>query len=182
VIDSERALLVHRPDRWPTYAFPSGDVGGVPTEPEGEAPGYVSVEWDAVDMWFEEDEQVFGHPRNPYHRVDCLRSRRRLQVEAGGVRLVDSEEAIAVYETALEPRLYVDRRFVRMDLLVQSTTHTYCPYKGRATYWSAHIGQVDLNDIAWSYEEPLLEVAALTHLLSFDETRVTVIHNLPPAE
>jgi uncharacterized protein (DUF427 family) len=98
------------------------------------------------------------------------------------VRLVDSEEAIAVYETALEPRLYVDRRFVRMDLLVQSTTHTYCPYKGRATYWSAHIGQVDLNDIAWSYEEPLLEVAALTHLLSFDETRVTVIHNLPPAE
>jgi uncharacterized protein (DUF427 family) len=182
VIDSERALLVHRPGRSPTYAFPSGEVGGVPTEPEGEAPGYVSVEWDAVDMWFEEDEQVFGHPRNPYHRVDCLRARRRLQVEAGGVRLVDSEEAIAVYETALEPRLYVDRRFVRMDLLVQSATHTYCPYKGRATYWSAHIGSADLNDVAWSYEEPLLEAAALTHLLSFDETRVTVIHNLPPAE
>ena len=74
VIDSERVLLVHRQGRPPTYAFPTGDVEGTPTEPEPEATGYVTVPWNAVDSWFEEDEQVFGHPRNPYHRVDYLRS------------------------------------------------------------------------------------------------------------
>ena len=55
---------------------------GVPAAARSRAPGYVTVEWDDVDAWFEEDEQVFGHPRNPYHRVDCLRSGRRLRVEA----------------------------------------------------------------------------------------------------
>ncbi len=76
-------------------------------------PGYVTVEWDAADAWFEEDEQVFGHTRNPYHRVDCLRSGRRLHVEAGGVTLVDTTETLAVFETALEPRLYVHPDHVR---------------------------------------------------------------------
>ncbi len=181
VIDSERVLLVHRPGRPPTYAFPSGDVAGVPAGPEEDATGYVTVAWDAVDAWFEEDEEVFGHPRNPYHRVDCLRSGRRLRVEAGGDTLVDTTDTLAVYETALEPRLYVDSRFVRMDLLTTSATQTYCPYKGTASYWTAHIGDVVLDDIAWSYEEPLPESIPLGHFLSFDEKRVTVADDLPAA-
>jgi uncharacterized protein (DUF427 family) len=181
VIDSERALLVHRPGRPPTYAFPAGDVDGVPAEAERDAPGHVTVAWDAVDAWFEEDEEVFGHPRNPYHRVDCLRSRRRLRVEAAGSTLVDTDDTLAVYETALEPRLYVDRGVVRMDLLQPSATTTYCPYKGTATYWSARIGDVVLDDVAWSYEDALPESLPLQRFLSFDESRVTVVHDLPPA-
>ena len=181
VIDSERVLLVHRPGRPPTYSFPAGDVEGLATEPEADAPGYVRVEWDAVDSWFEEDEQVFGHPRNPYHRIDCLRARRRLRVEAAGSTLVDTVDTLAVYETALEPRLYVDPRHVRMELLVASASQTYCPYKGTATYWSARIDDAVLADIAWSYEEALPESLPLQHLLSFDESRVSVHHDLPPA-
>jgi uncharacterized protein (DUF427 family) len=181
LIDSERVLLVHRPGQPPAYAFPAGDVDGLSAEPETDAPGYVTVEWGAVDSWFEEDEEVFGHPRNPYHRVDCLRSRRRLRVEAAGLLLVDSAETMAVYETALEPRLYIDPRYVRSDVLAQSATHTYCPYKGVATYWSARIGDTVLEDIAWSYEDPLPESAPLRHLLSFDDGRVTVLHDLPAA-
>jgi len=181
VIDSERALLMHRPGYPPTYAFPAGDVDGVPTEPDSDAPGYVTVAWDAVDAWFEEDEEVFGHPRNPYHRVDCLRSTRQLRVEAAGTTLVDTADTLAVYETALEPRLYVDPRSVRMDLLRTSATQTYCPYKGTATYWTAHLGDVVLDDVAWSYEDPLPESTTLQHYLSFDESRVTVVHNLPTA-
>ncbi len=182
VIDSERVLLVHRPGRPPTYAFPAGDVAGLPTQPEIDAPGYVTVEWGSADSWFEEDEQVFGHPRNPYHRVDCLRSRRRLRVEAAGVLLVDTAETMAVYETALEPRLYVDPHHVRTDVLVQSTTQTYCPYKGTATYWSARLSDRVLEDIAWSYEDPLPESLPLKQLLSFDEGRVSVRHDLPAAD
>jgi uncharacterized protein (DUF427 family) len=182
VIDSERVLLVHRPGRPPGYAFPAGDVDGVATEPEADTPGYVTVPWDAADAWFEEDEEVFGHPRNPYHRVDCLRSRRRLRVEAAGVTLVDTTETLAVYETALEPRLYVEPRLVRAGLLEPSATRTYCPYKGTASHWSARIGSELLEDVAWSYEDPLPESAPLARLLSFYDTRVTVCTDLPAAD
>ena len=181
VVDSERVLLVHRAGRPPSYAFPAGDVDGLAAEAEPDAPGYVRVAWDAADTWHEEDEQVFGHPRNPYHRVDCLRSARRLVVEAVGVTLVDTATTLAVYETALEPRLYVDPGLVRTDLLEASTTRTYCPYKGTASYWHARVGDELLADVAWSYEDPLPESLRLAHFLSFDDTRVAVGHDLPAA-
>ncbi len=101
ILDSERVVLVHRPGHPPTYAVPEGDVTDGPVQPETSTPGYVTVAWEAADSWFEEDEQVFGHPRNPYHRVDCIRSQRRLQVEAAGTTLVGHpSSALAVYETA----------------------------------------------------------------------------------
>jgi uncharacterized protein (DUF427 family) len=182
VIDSERALLVHRPGQSPSYAIPEADVHGVPSDPDPDAPGYVRVAWDAADAWLEEDEPVIGHPRNPYHRIDSLRSHRRLRVEAAGVTLVETDQTIAVFETALEPRLYVDPQFVRMDLLTPSDTHTYCPYKGTASYWTARIGDAVLEDVAWSYEEPLPESTALGGLLSFDDSRVEARHDLPTAD
>jgi uncharacterized protein (DUF427 family) len=182
VVDSERVLLVHRPARPPAYAFPTDDVDGLAGEAEPDAPGYVSVAWDAADTWYEEDEQVFGHARNPYHRVDCLRSGRRLVVEAAGVTLVDTTTTLAVYETALEPRLYVDPELVRTDLLEASTTRTYCPYKGTASYWHARVGNAFVQDVAWSYEEPLPESLPLAHHLSFNETRVCLSHDLPPGD
>jgi uncharacterized protein (DUF427 family) len=184
IVDSERALLVHRQGCPPTYAFPFGDVtcSGPNVAPEPDTPGYVTVEWGAADAWFEEEEEVFGHPRNPYHRIDCLRSRRRLHVEAAGETLVDTDDTLAVYETSLEPKLYVDRRHVRMDLLVPSETTTYCPYKGTTTYWHARVGEQLVRDVAWSYEDPLPESTPLGGLLSFEEGRVRVEHDLPPAE
>ena len=181
LIDSERVLLVHRPGHPPTYAFPAADVQGLPTEPEIDAPGYVNVEWGGVDSWFEEDEEVFGHPRNPYHRVDCLRSRRRLRVEAAGLTLVDTAQTVAVYETALEPRLYVDPTHVRTDVLAPSATQTYCPYKGSATYWSARHRRRCLGGRRLELRGPLPESRPLKHLLSFDEGRVVVQHDLPAA-
>jgi len=181
VVDSERVLLVHRQGRPPTYAFPAGDVHDVDAAPEPDAPGYETVEWGAAEAWFEEDEEVFGHPRNPYHRIDCLRSRRHLRVEAAGLVLVDTDDTLAVYETALEPRLYVDPRHVRTAVLAQSETTTYCPYKGTTTYWHARVGAHVLEDVAWTYEEPLPESAPLRGMLSFEEARVQVEHDLPPA-
>lgn len=179
VIDSERALLVHRQGQPPALAFPAGDVVELASETEPDAPGYVRVPWDAVDAWFEEDEQMLGHPRNPYHRVDCLRSQRRLVVEVGGTVLVDTATTLLVQETALEPRLYVDPRLVRTDLLQRSETSTYCPYKGYATYWTAQIGEQEVDDMAWSYEDPLPESLPLAGFLSFDPARVTVRQELP---
>ena len=181
VVDSERAVLVHRPGRPPAYAFPAADVTGVAHEPEPAAPGLVAVSWDEADAWYEEEERVSGHPRNPYHRVDSLRTARRLRVEVAGETLVDTTDTVGVYETALEPRLYVRPDAVRRDLLIASSTTTYCPYKGTAWYWSAVVGDVVVDDVAWSYEDPLPESLPLARLLSFDEARATVVHDLPAA-
>ena len=65
-------------------------------------------------------------------------------------------------------------------LLERSATTTYCPYKGTASYWTAHIGDDVFDDIAWSYEDPLPESAPLRQFLSFDDARVTLLHDLPP--
>lgn len=181
VVDSERVLLVHRPGHPPVYAFPASDVDGIAATPAPEAPGHVQVPWNAVHAWYEEDEQVFGHPRNPYHRIDCLRTSRRLRVEVAGTVLVETDDTIALFETSLEPRLYVRRDQVRMDLLVASPTITYCSYKGSARYWTAVVGDVTVEDVAWSYEDPLPESFAIRNLVSFEPTRVSVIHDLPAA-
>lgn len=179
VIDSERVLLVHRPGNPPAYAFPDGDVDGVVAEPDPDATGYVRVPWDAVDAWYEEDEQVFLHARNPYHRVDYVRTSRRLRVEVAGATLVDTVGVIVAYETALEPVAYVERAAVRMDLLVPSATTTYCPYKGTASYWTAVVGDVVVDDVAFSYEQTQPESARIRDLLSFDTTRASVLHDIP---
>jgi uncharacterized protein (DUF427 family) len=180
-VDSERALLVHRPGRPPIWAFPEADVRGVAARPVPEAPGHVEVPWDGVDAWYQEDDRVLLHAPNPYHRVECVRTSRRLRVEAAGVALVDAAGFLAVYEAALEPRAYVARERVRMELLVPSATRTHCPYKGEASYWNAVVGDVVVEDAAWSYEDPLPEAVGVRGLLSFDDARVTVVHGIPPA-
>jgi uncharacterized protein (DUF427 family) len=180
VVDSERVVLVHRPGRPPVYAFPAGDVRDVDTVPTSELDGYVEVAWDAADAWLEEGQQVFLHPRNPFHRVDCLRTNRRLRVEMAGVTVVDTRDTLVLYETSLEPKLYVDRSDLRGAQLVASATRTYCPYKGTATYWSAVVGDVRVDDVAWSYEDPLPESAAIKGLLSFEPARATIEHDVPP--
>ena len=179
VVDSEAVLLVHRPGHAPTYAFPAGDATLVPNEPEPEAPGYIRVAWDAVDAWYEEEERVFMHPRNPYHRVDCVPTSRRLRVEACGVVLVDATRTVGVYETSLPPLLYVGRDQLLADVLTPSPTTTYCPYKGTATYWSAAVGGESLDDVAWSYEVPNPGCWAIRGHLCFDETKVRMEAALP---
>lgn len=175
VIDSERVLLVHRMGQPPRYAFPASDVQrGVLSRPEPAASGYVSVPWDAVTSWFEEDEQVYGHTRNPYHRIDCVRSQRQLRVSLQGALLVDTRDVISLFETGSEPRLYVDNRHVRMDCLVPSATVSYCPYKGHASYWSARVADEIVPDVAWSYEDPTPESRRIAGLLSFYPERAKV--------
>jgi uncharacterized protein (DUF427 family) len=179
VIDSERVLLVHRAGQPPSYAFPETDVRDVSVAPEPAAQGYVRVAWDAVTAWYEEEEQVFGgHPRNPYHRIECVRARRRLRVELADVVLVDTADVIGVYETSRPPQLYVRRESVRMHLLVRSPTTTYCQYKGTATHWTAQVNGKVLPDVAWSYDEPLPESTAIAGMLSFYADRTTMIQDV----
>lgn len=181
VIDTERALLVHRPDRPLSYAFIPEDIGDLLSEPVAEAPGYVQVPWDAVDTWLEEGRRLVHYPPNPYHRVDCRPTDRALRVTLGDEVLVDTSDTMIVFETALEPRLYVAPSLVRTDLLQRSPTTSYCNYKGYATYWSAVNGDDVVADVAWSYEEPLPETLPIKGYFSFDPERVEVVAQLPRA-
>lgn len=175
VIDTERALLVHRRGRPLSYAFPADAVGDLPAEPEPDAPGFVHVPWDAVDTWLEEGRELVHYPPNPYHRIDCRPTRRRLRVSVNGTALVDTDDTLILFETALAPRLYVDPKHVRTELLRRSETSSYCNYKGFATYWS--MGPID--DVAWSYDEPYPESLPIKGFLSFDEARADVTAQLP---
>jgi uncharacterized protein (DUF427 family) len=179
VIDTERALLVHRRNRPLTYAFPADAVGRLPSEPEPEAPGFVVVPWGAVDTWLEEGRELVHYPPNPYHRVDCRPTRRRLRVEVAATTLVDTLDTLILFETALEPRLYVDPALVRTDLLQRTETSSYCNYKGVATYWAAVIGDTIVEDVAWSYADPPPESLPIKGHLSFDTTFAKVLAELP---
>jgi uncharacterized protein (DUF427 family) len=179
VIDTERALLVHRVGHTLTYAFPADEVGDLPSESVPEAPGFVTVPWDAVEAWFEEGRRLVHYPPNPYHRVDCRPTDRLLRVEVAGTVLVETHNTIILFETALAPKLYVDRTLVRANLLRPSDTTSYCNYKGEARYWSAVFGDTIVEDVAWSYEHPLPESLPIKGCLSFDHTRADVEAELP---
>lgn len=181
VIDTENALLVHRKDGPLAFAFPVGEVGALPTEPVAAAPGYVTVPWDAVDSWIEEGRVLVHYPPNPYHRVDCRPTQRRLRATVADTVLVDTVDTMILFETSLAPRLYVAPALVRTDLLRLTETTSYCNYKGYATYWSVTVGNTEIVDAAWSYEEPLPESAPIAGLLTFDETKVDVLAELPAA-
>jgi uncharacterized protein (DUF427 family) len=179
VLDTERALLVHRPGSALAYAFRPEDVGDLACEPEPAAPGYVRVPWTAVDEWREEGRRLVDYPPNPYHRVDCRPTRRRLIVELGAATLVDTDDTVILFETGLSARLYVAPSAVRTDLLRPTSTTSYCNYKGFATYWAAVVDGEVVEDVAWSYDDPLPESLPIKGFLSFDADKVHVTAELP---
>ncbi|SDC21855.1 Uncharacterized conserved protein, DUF427 family [Geodermatophilus telluris] len=148
------AALVHTGDRVPELA------------------GHVRLDWAALDAWFEEDEEVFVHPRNPYSRVDAIRSSRRVRVERDGVVLAESASPVLVFETGLPTRSYLPRTDVRWEHLAPSTTVTQCPYKGRTSgYWSL----LGVDDVAWSYDFPTRELTPIAGLVAFYDEEVDVV-------
>jgi uncharacterized protein (DUF427 family) len=179
VIDTEHALLVHRRDHPLSYAFPAGEVGELPSQPVPEAAGFVRVPWDAVDTWIEEGRTLVHYPPNPYHRVDCRPTNRGLRAAVAGTTLVDTVDTVIVFETALEPRLYVHPSAVHTELMRPTDTVSYCNYKGYATYWSAVIGDTVVDDVAWSYGDPPPECLPIKGYFSFDATRADVLAELP---
>lgn len=137
--------------------------------------GLVKVDWDAPDAWFEEDERIFVHPRNPYTRVDALRSNQRLRIEFEGVALATATSVVKVFETGLPTRYYVDRTAVDFTHLEHSETQTPCPYKGRTSdYWSIRIGAQLHQDLVWSYDYPTPALAPIAGLVAFYNEKVDI--------
>jgi len=142
--------------------------------PIEELRGAVRFEWEAMDAWFEEDEQVYVHPRDPHSRVDVLRSSRRVEVEIAGVKVADSVRPVLLFETGLPVRYYLPKTDVRLDLLRSSARTSKCPYKGTAEYYSVTVDGTKHEDILWWYRYPLQETAGIAGLVSFYNERVDI--------
>ncbi|MGE2833907.1 DUF427 domain-containing protein [Mycobacterium sp. SMC-4] len=141
---------------------------------DGPVAGLVRFEWDALD-WFEEDEPIFKHPRNPYARVDAVRSHRHVVVELDGMTLADTHSPVLLFETSLPTRYYIDRTDVVFDHLEPSDTQTVCPYKGTTSrYWSVRSGDTVHADLAWSYKTPLPAVSAIATMVAFYNEKVDI--------
>ena len=146
-------------------------AGFRPEDPDLE--GYVLLDFGAFDRWLEEDQVVQGHPRDPFHRVDARESSRAVRVHLGNQLLAETRQPLFVYETMLPPRTYFPREDVDWDALSASLTHSVCPYKGTASYWSVS-GRPEGTDLAWSYEEVLPDSAQLKDRVSFFDERTDV--------
>ena len=153
--------------------------------PMEELRGLIRLEWDAMDAWFEEDEEVFTHPRDPYTRVDVLASSRHVRIEVDGVTIAESTSPRLLVETGLPVRYYLPKTDVRMDLLTATDTVSHCPYKGQAEWWSVRAGDTVHADLAWSYRTPLAESQKIAGLIAFYDEKVDVyvadVHQTRPS-
>ncbi|HLH64870.1 MAG TPA: DUF427 domain-containing protein [Solirubrobacteraceae bacterium] len=142
-----------------------------PDPPEGlrAIAGLIAFRFEAMGRWLEEDEQIEGHPRDPYHRIDVLRTDRHIRVLLDGVLLADTRRALALFESNLPARWYMPRADVLVELR-PSATVTHCPYKGTASYWSVDHPAGD--DLVWCYERPLPEVGRIAGMVCFYSERV----------
>jgi uncharacterized protein (DUF427 family) len=147
-------------------------------DPFVEAPdlrGYAAFYWDRMGAWFEEDEEIVGHPRDPYHRVDAIRSRRQVEVVLAGETIATSRDSVFVFETGLRPRYYLPRAAVRPGILMPSDTKTVCPYKGRASYHTVRLGDRTYRDLVWYYPQPMPACAAIADFVCFYDEKVDAV-------
>jgi len=140
--------------------------------PIEELRGTIKLRWDAMEAWFEEDEEVFTHARDPHTRVDILASSRHVRVEIAGVTVAESGSPRLLFETGLPVRYYLPKTHVRMELLQRDERVTHCPYKGRAESWSVRAGEQLHEHVAWSYPAPLPESQKIAGLIAFYNEKV----------
>jgi uncharacterized protein (DUF427 family) len=146
-------------------------------DPErSELKDYVAFYWDKMDAWFEEDDEVFVHPRDPYHRVDVLNSSRHVKIVVGGEVVAETHRPRLLFETGLPVRYYIPKVDVRLDLLTPTHTHTRCPYKGIASYWSLTVKGKEFKDIVWGYPAPIPECPKIENLLCFYDEKVDAVY------
>ena len=142
--------------------------------PVEELRDHVAFDWNAMDSWFEEDEEVYVHARDPYTRVDILQSSRHIEVVIDGVKVADSNTPRLLFETGMPVRYYLPKTDVRMDLLEATDLHTKCPYKGTASYYDVVIDGNRHENVVWWYPFAAEESQRVAGLLSFYNEKLDI--------
>lgn len=136
--------------------------------------GYVSFDWKAMDAWFEEDEEVYTHARDPHTRLDILQSSRTIRVEIDGVVVAESSQPRILFETGLPARYYLPKTDVEFGHLRPTDTVSHCPYKGTARYWAIRTGDTMHDDLAWGYDAPLPEAQKIAGYVAFYNEKLDI--------
>ena len=139
--------------------------------------GYITFDWHKMEGWYEEEEEIFEHAPDPYHRVDVRASSRHIRIAIAGETVAETHRPYLLFETYLPARYYIPWEDVRMNLLEPTSLKTRCPYKGVASYWSVRIGDQLAKNIVWSYPEPIPECPKIKDLLCFFNEKVDVYIN-----
>ncbi len=134
--------------------------------------GYFAFDWNSMDEWYEEDEPVTVHPRDPFTRIDMMQSSRRVKVVIAGEVIAESNRPVLLFETGHFTRYYFYRTDVRLDLLEPTDKHTGCPYKGIASYYSVKAGDTRKENIVWTYPFPYSECIRIQNMLCFFSERI----------
>ena len=137
----------------------------------------VGFYWNKVDAWFEEDDEVFFNPKDPYKRVDYMHSSRNVRVEVNGETIAETNRPVLVIETGLPHRYYIPKQDVRQELLQPSEKMMGSPYKGQANYYSVTVGEEIVEDLAWYYRYPFPEAAKIANHLCFPQGKVDMFVN-----
>lgn len=127
-----------------------------------------------MDQWFEEDVPIYGHPKDPYKRIDILHSTRNVKIGIDGVTLADSSSPLLLLETTLRTRHYLPPTSVKWEYLRKSGTETLCPYKGRANYYDVVVNGKEYRDLVWYYRYPTSESAPIAGYMCFYNEKVDV--------
>ncbi|KDQ59334.1 hypothetical protein JAAARDRAFT_128260 [Jaapia argillacea MUCL 33604] len=141
----------------------------------GDLAGLIRVNFSAPDAWFEEDQEIYVHPKDPYKRVDVLPSSRHVRIEYAGVELANTRRPRLLFETSLRVRTYIPLVDCKVELLEPSELTTQCPYKGIANYYTVRLptGKV-VENVVWWYRTPQLECAEIKGCVAFYDEKVDV--------
>ena len=186
VVDTEGAAMLHAPGRLAALWVPRTHVrldllGEVePREPEDDAVGAalgdrVQLPFGRFDRWFAEDEPVYAHFKDPYHRVDVLTSSRHVVVTVGGATIAESRRPRLLFETGLPVRYYLPWADVDLGAVVRSDTVSECPYKGDGQHWHVETGGARVEDAAWSLPHPLPEACTALEHVAFYPSKVELV-------
>lgn len=134
----------------------------------------VTIDFGALDHWFEEDVEVFVHPRSPYTRIDALTSSRHIVVSIDGVEVANSHKPTVLFETGVPPRFYLPMTDVDLAVLVRNDRRSSCPYKGDATMFDAHIAGEVVRNAAWTYTLPRPEATPIAGQICFYDEKVDI--------
>ncbi|MEQ9189788.1 MAG: DUF427 domain-containing protein [Alphaproteobacteria bacterium] len=138
---------------------------------------HLAFEWRQMDHWFEEDDEVFVHARDPHKRVDAMQSSRHFEIKVDGVTVADTRRATLLFETGLPGRIYIPKDDVRVQYLEPSDSQSACPYKGVANYYSLKVGEKLHRDLVWYYNYPIAECPKIAGLLCFYSEKVDILED-----
>jgi uncharacterized protein (DUF427 family) len=137
-----------------------------------EVTNLVAFYWDKMDAWFEEDQQVFIGPKDPYTRVDSRVTSRHVEVTINGELVADTTQSIMLLETGQPHRYYIPKSDIRMELLRATDRVMESPYKGTATYYNVEAGGSTADLVAWCYEDATEECAKIADHICFPQGKV----------